>query len=114
MKRVYIKWTFILTMVLMYSCTKVIQVNLNDAAPQTVIEGNITDSAGPYTVQITRTVNFSDANVFPAVSGALVSITDTNTSVVDTLTETSPGIYTTHVLQGVPGHTYDLYVAAAG
>jgi hypothetical protein len=105
---------FILTVVLMYSCTKVIQVNLNDAAPQTVIEGNITDSAGPYTVQISKTVNFSDPNIFPTVSGAFVRITDTTASVADTLTETSPGTYTTHSIQGVPGHTYNLYISVAG
>jgi uncharacterized protein DUF4249 len=114
MKRIYIKWIFILTVVLMYSCTKVIHVNLNDAAPQTVIEGNVTDSAGPYTVQITQTVNFSDPNIFPAVNGAVVIITDTTASITDTLTETSPGIYTTHIIQGVPGHTYTLYISATG
>jgi hypothetical protein len=114
MKRVYINWIFIITAMLMYSCTKVIQVSLNDTSPQTVIEGNITDSAGPYTVQITKTVNFSDANIFPAVTGALVSITDTTASIIDTLTETSPGIYTTHIIQGVPGHTYNLYISASG
>jgi uncharacterized protein DUF4249 len=114
MKRIYIKWILIITVVLFYSCTKVIPVNLNDAAPQIVIVGNVTDSAGPYTVQLSKTVNFSDPNIFPAVSGALVSITDGTTTLTDTLTETTPGTYITHTMQGVPGHTYNLYVSAAG
>ena len=97
------------------SCTKVIQVNLNNVSPQIVIEGNITNSPGPYQVQIIKTVNFSDANVYPAVTGALVKITDNSNGTTDVLAETSPGIYTTQKLpQGIPGHTYQLYVLANG
>jgi len=114
MKQLYIITFILITATLLYSCTKVIQVNLNDSAPQLVIEGNITDSAGPYTVQLSKTVNFSDPNIFPAVSGALISITDTTIGLTDTLTETVAGTYATHTIQGVPGHVYTLYVSAEG
>ncbi len=30
------------------------------------------------------------------------------------LTETSPGVYATNTLQGIPGHSYQLYVLADG
>lgn len=95
------------------SCTKEIDVDLNTAAPQIVIEGNVTNSAGPYTVKIIQTVNFSASNNYPPVSNALVIIKD-NSGVTDTLKETSPGLYQTSELVGIPGRTYDLEVVAEG
>jgi len=100
---------------LLGSCTKVISVNLNNAAPQIAIEGNVTNSLGPYLVQIIKTVNFSESNNFPPVSGAMVKITDSSAGLIDTLKETLPGIYSTqHLPIGIPGHTYQLFVAANG
>jgi hypothetical protein len=115
MRSANIKWFLFFPLVLIYSCRKDIQVNLNDAAPQIVIEGNITNAEGPYQVQITKTVNFSASNNFPPVSGATVKITDNTAGQTDSLVETSAGIYTTQTLaQGMPGHTYQLYVSAEG
>lgn len=107
------KFLIPLVLVAAYSCEKVIQVDLNSAAPQMVIEGEITNIPGPYSVSITKTVNFSSDNTFPAVSGAVVKITD-NTGLVDSLTETAPGIYTTHSITGKPGNTYSLFVSSQG
>jgi hypothetical protein len=95
------------------SCTKEIKVDLKSTEPKIVIEGNITNESGPYTVQIGKTVNFFDPNQLPPVSGALVIISD-NGGVIDTLTETSPGVYKTAVLAGIPGRTYNLKVGAEG
>jgi hypothetical protein len=97
-----------------YSCTKVINVDLNSTAPKIVIEGNITNAAGPYQVQITKTVNFSASNVYPPVSGAMVKITDSTTGASNTLAETTAGVYTTSTIQGIAGHTYLLSVLAEG
>jgi hypothetical protein len=100
---------------LLFSCTKVINVNLNSVSPNIVIEGVVDNGPGPYQVQITQTVNFSDPNVFPPVSGATVKITDSATGVTDNLIENNPGLYTTqHLLHGLPGHTYQLYVLSQG
>lgn len=115
MKFYYIKWWLPLFGMFAQSCTKVIQVNLNDASPQIVIEGIVNNRPGPYQVQIIRTVNFSDANVYPAVSGAVVKITDSTSGMTEILAETSAGIYRTQTLpQGVPGHTYQLSVLVSG
>lgn len=104
---------FLLVMISVYSCEKVIQVDLNSAAPQIVIEGEITNANGPYKVKISKTVNFSSDNVFPPVSGAVVKITD-NTGFTESLAETSPGTYATHSIAGKPGNTYSLLVLAEG
>jgi len=102
-------------MPLYFCCRKVINVNLNNAAPQIVIEGNVTNTAGPYQVQIAQTVAFSADNTFPPVSGAYVKITDVTTGGSELLTEITPGTYSTLLFpQGVPGHTYQLYVLANG
>ncbi len=94
------------------SCQKVIDVNLNDSDPHYIVEANINDGPGPDTVKITRSVNFSNTNTFPAVSGAVVTIKDATAGMTDTLQELTPGNYTTHLLTGVPGHTYELYIIA--
>ena len=95
------------------ACKKVINVNLNSTSSRYVVEGNVTDQAGPYLVTITKSINFDQDNVWPTVSGAIVVITDVTAGHVDTLTEATPGNYNTHIITGVPGHKYQLYVNAA-
>jgi|WetSurMetagenome_2_1015567.scaffolds.fasta_scaffold38936_2 hypothetical protein len=95
------------------SCQKVIDLKLNTSSSQIVIQGNIYDQTGPYTVKISKSVNFDESNVYPAVIGALVIISD-NVGNSDTLTEASSGIYLTSVLRGMPGRTYTLTVKTDG
>lgn len=95
------------------SCEKVIDINLNAKAPQIVIEGNITDQPGPYTVKLTQTVNYDEANTFPTITGAIVTISD-NAGNSEILTETSLGIYSTSTLQSIIGRKYKLKVIANG
>jgi Domain of unknown function (DUF4249) len=96
------------------SCKKVINVNLNNAAPQIVINAQIYNSLGPYQVTINSTVNFSQSNVYPPVSGAQVTITD-NKGLVDVLQEVDSGVYNTNpIWEGQPGNTYTLNVLAGG
>lgn len=97
------------------ACTKVVHLNLNQSAPQLDIQGNVTNLAGPYTVSLTQSVGFYAAAVYPTVSGAVVKISDSTAGLTDSLTETSsPGIYSTHTLTGIPGHTYTLLVQTGG
>ena len=95
-------------------CTKVINLSVPNAAAQLVIQGNVTNAPGPYQVMINSTVSFTAENSFPAVDGAVVTITD-NTGVYDSLVETSSGVYTTQGnWQGQPGNTYTLHVTYNG
>ncbi len=97
------------------SCQKVIHVNLNAASPQFVIEANIEDSVPNYQVVITKSVSFEQDNIFPAVSGALVLITDSNNNHIDTLKEIAAGIYQVTASR-IPstGITYQLYINTGG
>ena len=95
------------------SCQKVININLNSSAPQYVVEGNVTDSLGSFSVKISRSVNFDQDNEFPAVSGAIVTITDKTANQIYTLSETASGYYQTTglAIAGIGGHTYELYIS---
>jgi hypothetical protein len=90
-------------------CQKVINVDLNEAAPRIVIEGLISDRPGPYTITISKSGSYFNQPVLEKVSGALAIITDSN-GTTDTLTETTSGIYITSKIRGVQGRTYTLKV----
>jgi len=96
------------------SCQKVVNLKLNTSSSQIVIVGKISDQIGVDTVTITKSVNFSDPNVFPQVSGANVYITD-NDGNKDTLQELVAGKYITKPsFKGVDGRTYTLTVISEG
>jgi hypothetical protein len=95
------------------SCQKVIDLKLNSSSSQIVIQGNVYDQAGPYTVKISQSVNFDESSVYPPVTGAVVAINDDNGN-SEVLTESPSGTYTTSNMQGLPGHTYTLNVTANG
>ena len=108
------RYLFLLASLGAVACKKVIQVDLNNAAPQIVIEGNVTNGPGPYQVLISRSVAFSATNTFPPVSGAAVSIIDSTTGTVEQLRESDSGVYITRYLTGTPLHTYELLVVVDG
>ena len=94
--------------ILLGGCKKVIDVNLNDASPQIVVEGNIYNTPGPYSIRISKTVNYSADNQFPPVTGASVLVKDITDGTLDTLKELTPGLYLTKKIKGVSGHEYQL------
>jgi Domain of unknown function (DUF4249) len=104
---------FIFASLLFSSCTEEIILDLNSANPQIVIEGAVTDQRVPYEIKISKTINFSDKNEFPAVRGADVTIAD-NAGVSEKLVEASPGVYKTSKLRGTPGRRYTLTVIVDG
>lgn len=97
------------SVLLLSSCEKVIDVDLNEKDPKIVIEGKINDGPGPYLVRLSTTVNFDESNTFPGMDNALVIVTD-NFSLQDTLTSVGNGYYRTTSLTGIPGHSYSLFV----
>ena len=97
--------------ILFYSCQKTVTLDLNNAPAQIVIQGEVTNTPGPYTITINQSSAFYADNTFPPISGAAVKISD-GQGLTDSLTETSPGVYSTHTLQGTPGNTYTLSVFA--
>jgi len=91
-----------------HSCEEVIEVDLKDAAPELLIEANVSDSTGPYTVRVSMTVGFNQVNNFQGVDGAFLTLSDNN-GLTDTLTEVSNGIYTSHNLSGSINSSYSMF-----
>src|SRR5688572_5999961 len=106
------KYSFFLSIlcaIIFSSCEKVIDLDLNSKDPKIVIEGIIDDQPGPYLVRISTSIDYDEANNFPAVTGAQVIINDSQSG-NDTLDEIAPGLYQTTSLQGISGHAYTLSV----
>jgi len=95
------------------SCEDIIDVDLNDAAPRLVIEGNISNKTDTQGVWISTSAAIGSLNVFPGVSGATVAVTD-NRGAEFIFRERAPGIYSSRRLRGQPGTTYTLKVTYNG
>jgi hypothetical protein len=111
-----IKILFLFSLVIFLpSCERVVSIDLNKANPHLVIEGNIKDQTGPYSVVLSKTGNYFEQSLtFPSVSNALVVITN-DLGQIDTLKETSlKGTYQTSKITGESGRTYFLTVNAEG
>lgn len=96
-------------------CTKTLDLKLRAADPQIVIQGNITSQGPPYYIKINKTVAFEAPNDYPAVSGAIVSVLDSNDNKIDYFTQVGTGgYYVSYNLYGQIGHTYKLSVKVDG
>ena len=95
------------------SCEKVIDVDLKDASPILVIEGTVTNRIDTQVVKITRSVPFGEPNLFPGVSGAKVTVEDSNGRLVNFI-ERNPGVYSARNFTGRSGRTYTLRVLIEG
>lgn len=91
------------------SCTEKIDLDLDNTYTRLVVEGAITSDTTTHFVKLTKTSDYFSGQKAPAVSGAVISISDgTN---VFPLQETEPGsgLYATSPdVFGVAGKTYTL------
>ena len=101
----------LVTLLLSPACQKVINVDLNVAAPRIVIEGMVNDRRGSYMVTISKSGCYFNQPALETVSGAQVIIND-NTGITDTLREATAGVYLTSKTRGIPGITYTLKIVA--
>jgi hypothetical protein len=106
--------SYVAAVLIMTACQQVVDLKLSNTNAQLVIEGSVNNGQGPYQVTITKSVDFYHDNTYPAVSGAMVIITDSTAAVTDSLSETAQGVYQTHFIGGHPGHTYKLKAIIAG
>ncbi|QJD79210.1 DUF4249 domain-containing protein [Spirosoma rhododendri] len=94
------------------ACVTEFKTDTVSIAPALVVEGQVTDQPGPYTVRLTRTADYSIQSINLLETGATVTIAD-NKGNREILTELSPGgMYQTRVggLQGVVGRSYTLTI----
>jgi len=114
MKKIGLKYFLIIaTIASLASCKKVIDLNLGNVSGELVIEGNITNVPGPQYVTLSRNVPFTNPNVYPAVTGATVSIADDRGNNYP-MTEGPAGTYSIPNAFGFGSRTYTLTVVADG
>jgi len=95
------------------SCRKVINFDLGNETGELVIEANITNIPGQQCVKLSRNVPFTNANTYPAVTGATVSIADDEGNSYLLKADTA-GTYVADPLMGAAGHIYTLSVTTDG
>jgi hypothetical protein len=92
-------------------CEKVVELKYKGNQSRIIIEGNITNEAGPYLVKITKSISLTDTGTYPFIDSAIVTISD-DAGNSEILTPQQNGIYRTSALMGVEGRTYTLTVNA--
>ena len=113
-KAKYIKAIAILiSSISLFSCEKVIDIDLNEAEPRLVIEGNITSESGPYEVYLSTSGGYFDNTAVQPVENGIVRISDDEGN-SEILTETSPGIYKSNTFIGVENRNYSVQVEVNG
>lgn len=94
------------------ACKKIIDIDTNNAEPQLVIEGKITNQTANQQIKISKSVAYDSESLFPGVSGATVTVNDSRGNTYNFI-ENSAGLYTLR-MRGVPGVTYTMKVVAEG
>ncbi len=107
------KLSILLAISMLVSCEEVIEVDLNDADPQLIIEGYINNSKGPFIVRISETTDyFGEQGVSPVdVQGISIY---TESGAKEKLERVAAGVYQTTHTAGEPGETYKLEVQRYG
>ena len=103
-----------LTILFFSSCQKVINVDLNAADPQFVIEANLYEGSHDFKVRITKTTSyFSSGGTIPVVNNASVTLTD-NSGTPKSLLATGDGWYELANYTAINNTTYKLTVLVDG
>jgi hypothetical protein len=101
----------IIVLALGNSCVEKIGFSSSIADSQLVVDGQISDKSGPYTIKLSRTINALDFTTTRAVSASKVVISD-NLGNSETLTEVYAGTFQTNPngIRGVMEREYVLRV----
>jgi hypothetical protein len=113
MKEIKILFIVALSSIVLFSCEKEIDLDLDESDQLFVIEGIVHDSLGDNFVLLSKTRPFDNNGAIEKISSALVQIKD-GTGTTYNLLETSPGYYTSPTLQGTSGRTYELMINING
>lgn len=109
MKRIY--FASLLSLLFFTACEKVVDINLNDAAPQYVIEGTVFEGDDTVKVTIARTTDFYGRAPQEMIDDAIVTLSDdTGTNV--NIPNVGDGLYLLPGFKGISGRTYQLRVQA--
>ena len=94
------------------SCTKVIDVNIDNAPAKVVVVGTINNGTVAE-VTVSKSIEVDQNNNFPPVTNASVTISD-DAGNTEVLQHTANGVYKTQNMKGVVGRTYSISVIVDG
>jgi hypothetical protein len=104
--------TYLITVMLIMiypACETVIDLDLNEANPVLVIEGDLSHPEGLLTVKVTKTGNFLTPGTMEMVENAKVYL-ENDSSVKIQAVHSGKGIYTLNKIQTKPGESFQLIV----
>lgn len=105
----------ILNILVFTSCTKVIDINLNENDPKLVIEATINADSSTHYVSLTNSINFDEDVAPPVVTGATITIKEVNGGALGTYSyDANKGKYVVNNFLVKEGETYELTVVANG
>jgi Domain of unknown function (DUF4249) len=90
-------------------CEKIVDLKYKGNKSRIIIEGNITNEAGPYYVKISKSLSLTDTGSYPTIDDAIVTVSD-DAGKSESLTSLGDGTYRTSTLIGAEGRTYTLTV----
>jgi len=110
----YKKIGYVSLMLLVFvGCEDIITVDLNYADPTTVIEATITDDNTPSRVVVTKSTDFYTPGVYPSVSDALITVSDSEGNTYK-FNQVEDGVYENASLISKPNVKYSIEVFAEG
>ena len=99
-------------LMVLWSCEEVIEVDLKNESPKTVIECFISNVENPFLVKITKSQGFFNQNNFSTVNDASVQLE--YLSVKEKLIGKGNGYYISQKAKAIPGSNYTLKITASG
>jgi len=94
---------------ILWGCEEIIELDLNSANPEIIIEANLTNSLEHNFVKITESTDYYNPSIYKTISNAEVVIKESNGTSY-TLEETAPGIYHHNQLLATVNNHYTIEV----
>jgi hypothetical protein len=103
------KYFILISLFIFIGCEEIIEVELDNAEPQIVIEAKISDAPENNIVSITKSTDFYNPSQFETISGAEIIVNEKSGNKY-IFTEQSPGLYKNDLLTANTGMKYTINV----
>lgn len=109
----YIIFIITIFFISLFSCQKVIDINLNEAAPQFVLEASLQEGTSDFRVRVTKTENYFSTNAPTIIQNAVVKLSvDLAPEII--LVNENNGYYTASQFKALNDVNYHLSVEVEG
>ena len=106
-------YLFLAASLFLVSCEEVIEIEVNEADIQLVIEGDLTDENRMHSVKLSQTGSYFEPGNYPVIEGATLTLTNASGE-SETLNDVGQGVYQIENIKGEIGETYTLTVSHEG